>query len=190
MRTPRAIISYPYLFTPSTYGVKPGQKPKYSCALIFPAGTDISELKKAALDCAIETFGAEKAKEMIRNEELRMPFRTDWKKKGYPEDSVFINCRTERKPGVVSIYPGPDGRPLPIENEEEIYAGCEVYATVGVFYYNQNGNEGISFGLNNVQKLADGERMDGRTNAEDDFEADMDAKAELPEDGSDEDWGF
>ena len=42
------------------------------------------------------------------------------------------------------------------------------------FYaFNSNGNKGIACGLNNLQKIADGEPLGGKTRAEDDF-ADID----------------
>jgi hypothetical protein len=41
-----------------------------------------------------------------------------------------------------------------------------------VFYaYNANGNKGIACGLQNLQKLEDGEPLGGRSRAEDDFTA-------------------
>jgi len=43
--------------------------------------------------------------------------------------------------------------------------------SLNAFAYDRAGNRGISLGLNNIQKLADGERLDGRLKAEDDFEA-------------------
>ena len=58
-----------------------------------------------------------------------------------------------------------------ITDPDEVYCGCKVRATLSVFAYDKAGNRGISFGLNNVQKLGDGERLDGRLRAEDDFEA-------------------
>ena len=50
---------------------------------------------------------------------------------------------------------------------------------MSVFAYDKAGNRGISFGLNNVQKLGDGERLDGRLKAEDDFDPIEDKPAKL-----------
>ena len=52
-------------------------------------------------------------------------------------------------------------------------------ATLNVFAYDKAGNRGVSFRLNNVQKLDDGERLDGRLKAEDDFEAIDDKPADI-----------
>lgn len=178
--TPKAILSYPHLFVPQVF--QEGQKPKYSCALVFEAGTDINELKRLALEAAKAKWG-DKAEGMIRDGTCNLPFHNDGhEKKGYPEGSVYMNVRTTRKPGIVSVFPGPDGKPLPLNSEEEIYPGCIVKASVGAFAYDRQGNKGVSFGLNNLQKLADGERLDGRAPADEEFEADESAVAELPAD--------
>lgn len=174
--TPKAMLSYPHLFTPQA--AQDGGKEKYSCALVFDADTDISFLKKAAIETAIEKWG-EKAKDMIRKGQLRMPFR-DGGEKDYPEGSTFINVRSDRQPGIVSLIPDPKtGRPLPITDPDDVYAGAIVRASIAPFAYDTNGNRGVSFALNNIQKLADGERIDGRTRAEDEFDADPNAVASL-----------
>ncbi len=171
--TPEAVLSYPHLFEPNT---PPGAaEPVYSCALVFTKGTDLSELKKAALAAAQEKFG-NKAESLIRDGKLRMPFRTDAEDKGYPEGSVFMNVKNKSKPGIVSIYPGPDGKPQPINDEGQIYAGCKVRASLRAYAYDVSGNKGVAFSLGNMQKMADGERLDGRKRAEDEFEADLSAK--------------
>jgi len=166
--TPQAILSYPHLFQPSA--PNPLAEPVYSCTLVFPPGTDLSALKEAALEAAREKWG-DKAEAGIRAGKIRMPFRTDAAEKGYPEGSIFINVKSKTKPGAVSRYAGPDGKPLRIEDEQELYPGCLVRASVRPFTYDTNGNRGVSFALNNIQKLGDGERLDGRRRAEDEFEA-------------------
>lgn len=175
--SPSAILSYPHLFEPNT---PPGAtEAVYSCALIFEKGTDLGELKKAALAAAQEKFG-NKAEALIRDGKLRLPFRNDGEDKGYPEGSTFMNVKNKVKPGIVSIFPGPDGKPSPITDEAQVYAGCKVRASLRAYAYDVSGNKGVAFSLGNLQKLADGERLDGRKKAEDEFEADLSAKpAEL-----------
>lgn len=171
--TPKAMLSYPYLFKPQPG--KEGKDAKYSAALVFPKGTDLKELKAAVLEAAESKWGA-KAADGLRSGKLRSPLRTDVEEKGYPEGSTFFNARSKAAPGVVSVFPGPNGKPLPIEDEDQVYAGCWVRASVTAFPYDVDGNRGVGFALNNVQKLADGERIDGRKKAEDEFEADLSAK--------------
>jgi hypothetical protein len=50
-----------------------------------------------------------------------------------------------------------------------------VRAQLRAFSYDSNGNKGVSFALNNIQKLGDGERLDNRQAATDAFEADLSA---------------
>jgi hypothetical protein len=50
--------------------------------------------------------------------------------------------------------------------------GSGDYCNVSVNFYpfNANGNRGVAAGLGNIQKVKDGERLSGRTNAASDFE--------------------
>lgn len=168
--TPEAILSYPHLREPRP---DDNGKPWYNCVLVFPDGTDISALKKAVLDCARAKFG-DKAPQMFADEMLKSPFRKDWKKKGYPENSVFFSCKSKMAPGIVGLAPGRDGKPAPYTGE--LYAGLIVRASVRPYYYPQQGG-GIAFGLGNIQVLRDGPRLDNRLAAEDEFEANAEAAA-------------
>jgi len=179
--TPQAILSYPHLFEPQAVD---GGDPKYSVALVFTADADLSELKQAAIATAREKWG-DKADDMIRNGTLRMPFRNDVESKGYDEVDgvVFINARSNRKPGVVSSAADPQtGKPMPLDNPEELYAGCFVRASLRAFAYDKSGNKGVSFALNNVQKLGDSEvRLDSRVAAVDEFDAEQTAADAAPD---------
>lgn len=174
--TPKAILSYPHLFEPQ---IPPGQTdPVYSCTLVFPEGSDLTDLRKAAEAVGQEKWGAKFAGG-VKDGKIKLPFRTDGEEKGYPEGSVFINVKSKAAPGVVSIYPGADGKPQRIDDPSQVYAGCQVRVSLRAFAYDVNGNRGISFALNNVQKVADGQRLDGRSRAEDEFEADSNAAVEM-----------
>ena len=181
--TPPAILLFPHLFKATA--MNENETAKFSCGLAFmTAGefkSDVSALKQAALDCAIERWG-DKAVDMIKSKKLRMPFRDGEESEYWPDESVVMNVRTERKPGVVSIYPDPStGKPTPITDPNDVRYGSLVLASLGVFAYDTRGNKGVSFGLNNLQKLQDTEVMgdSAGTKAEDEFEADADAVADL-----------
>lgn len=77
----------------------------------------------------------------------------------------FMNVSSATRPGVV------DKDVQPILDSEEVYSGCYARVSLNLFAYNSNGNKGISAGLNNVQKLADGDPLGGRARAEDEFSA-------------------
>lgn len=177
--TPEAMISYPHIFSPQA-PMSQGDEPKYGAAFVFEEGTDLTELKRAVVAAAKERWG-EKAIDMMRKGQLRNPLRTDVEGKGYPEGSVFINAKSKRQPGVVSTIPDPnnDGKPMRVTDPAEIYPGAIVKASLVAFAYDYQGNKGVSFGLNNIQKIRDGDRLDGKVAAVDEFDADQDAVADL-----------
>ncbi len=180
MKTPEAVISYPKLFHPDSFG---GQEPKYSAALIFLDGTDLTALKQAAIEVAVAKWGAD-AGAMLSAGTLRSPFRTDVEAKGYPAGATFLNVRSKQRPGVVSQVPDASngGKPTTITDEGAIVAGARVFAAISPFAYDNNGNKGVSFGLNHIQLIrppTQEERLDGRVAAEDTFSADASAVADL-----------
>lgn len=176
--TPECILSYPHLFEPT---IAPGAKEaSYSASFVFPAGTDLKALKLAAIAAGKDKFG-DKFEAGVRNGSIKMPFRTDVEEKGYPEGSTFVNARSKQRPGVVSIYPDPNNnnKPTQITNPEQVYPGVFVVASLTAFGYDKAGNKGVSFALNNVQVRRDGERLDSRKAATDEFSADESAVASL-----------
>ena len=76
-----------------------------------------------------------------------------------------MSVSSKTKPGIV------DGAVNPILDSTEVYSGCFARVSINAFPYSQQGNKGVSFGLNHVQKLADGDFLGGRSKAEDDFDA-------------------
>jgi hypothetical protein len=75
----------------------------------------------------------------------------------------FFNANSNEKPGVV------DQDVNPIINKDEFYSGCYGRASITMYPYDASGSKGIAFGLNNVQKLEDGEKFGGATSAAADF---------------------
>jgi hypothetical protein len=56
-----------------------------------------------------------------------------------------------------------------ITDPEEVYSGCYGRVSMKFFPYKKEGNLGIGCGLDNVQKLEDGEVILTRISAEEDF---------------------
>lgn len=75
----------------------------------------------------------------------------------------FLNSSSKNKPGIV----GPDAKPL--FDPDEFFSGCYGRADINFFPFKAAGNIGIGVGLNNLMKLHEGERLDGRQKAEDAF---------------------
>lgn len=166
--TPEATLSYPHLFAPRA--APGGGAAKFSATLVFAKGSNLSDLKAAVQAAGIEKWGEAKFNEMLKKKQIRLPFR-DGAEKDYPDGSVFINARSDERPGVVARHAGNDGKSAPISDEREVYPGAKVRASLTAFAYDREGNKGVSFGLNNVQKLGEGERLDSRKRAEDEFTA-------------------
>jgi hypothetical protein len=83
-------------------------------------------------------------------------------------DAYFINANSATAPGIV------DASCDPILDRSEVYSGVYGRASVNFYAFNSNGNRGIAVGLNNLQKLRDGEPLGGKSRAEDDFATDND----------------
>jgi hypothetical protein len=181
------MLSYPVLFEPrpsKTVGKDGKPKLKYSTTIIITDDAVLARLKKFYIAAVYEKFGEDKGKEMLQKKKLKSPFLTEWEKWDYPEDSTFIRVSSVKKPGVVADFRDPEtGKPAKILDSDRVYAGVMARATLRLFWYDNEGNKGFSFGLNNIQRLTrkddngkpskeDWPRLDGRANAEDDFEAD------------------
>ena len=52
-----------------------------------------------------------------------------------------------------------------------IYSGCYIRASINIYPFNANGTRGIAAGLSNIQFWEDGEPLNGRVRAEDEFDA-------------------
>lgn len=161
IKTPRFRVSFPNLFT--ARAAPGGGEPKYSLSMLFPPGTDLSELKKAAAAVVTEKFGPDASKYPAK---LKTPFidQGGYDYEGYEKGAILIRATSKQKPGLV------DKNVKPIIDESEVYPGCYAIATVRPFYYDSNGNKGVSFGLQNVQIVADGEPIGGRARPEKEFE--------------------
>lgn len=179
--TPVGTLSYPWLATAQSPKLdkngNPQGNPKFSTAIIFAPGTDMSGLEAAA-NAAADAAYPGKGIAMLKSGALRSPFRRDCEAKNYKNCAVFMNVRTENKPGAVFNYrdssdPTKAAKIPDDKITDELYPGVQAKLSLNAFAYNQDGNKGVSFGLNNVQKIGEGERLDGRAAAEDEFSGDL-----------------
>ena len=151
-------------------------KKKYKIQAAFPPTCDLSALKAEAAEAARGKWGDKAAKMQIRspfrlNEELDNPVAgigDDWTIVTFSSGEEYFNPKGH----VVSAKKGPDGLPMAITDEEDVYPGAwyRVQTTAGT--YETAGNKGVKFYLNNVQKLRDDEQLGaGRCPANKAFEA-------------------
>lgn len=169
--TPTFRISYPNVFKAKTNELN--GKAEYSCVALFPKNADISKLKAAAQAAIEAKWGKEKHKWPTN---MKSPFRDQGERAkvdevtgkkflpaGYEDGALFLTLKSDQKPGIV------DSNVQEILDPSEIYAGCFCRATIRAYAYDAKGNKGVAFGLQNIQKVKDGDPLSGRTRATDDF---------------------
>ena len=166
--TGKVRFSYVNIFRSRSFS--DGQDAKYSICLLIPK-SDKATVKKirAAIDEAVQD-GISSKWNGKKPANLKLPLRDGDEER--PDDEAyagcyFINANSATKPGVV------DADCQPILDTSELYSGIYGRASINFYAFNTNGNKGIACGLNNLQKLRDGEPLGGKSRAEDDF-ADMD----------------
>ncbi len=167
-------LSYCHVWKPDKMDGE--EKAKYSVSVIIPKSDKRTLQKiKAAIEAAKE-IGKGKWGGKIPAR-LQIPIRDGDEERPDDEayaDSYFFNAKSFNKPGVV------DRHVQPILDQDEVYSGIYGRVSVNFFAYNASGNKGVAAGLNHIQKLRDGEPLDGRSSAESDF-------AEFAEDTSTDD---
>ena len=147
-----------------------GGTPKFSVSLIIPKSDEATVRKiKAAIDAAYhdgesKLRGNGKAvpplvaiKNPLRDGDTERPDDLAYK------NAYFVNANSATAPGVV------DANCNPILTRSEVYSGVYGRASISFYAFNSNGNRGIACGLNNLQKIRDGEPLGGRASAESDF---------------------
>lgn len=159
--------SYANVWTPKSID---GGTPKFSVSLIIPKSDKKTVDKiKAAIEAAYKD-GEAKLKGSGRSvpalSVLKTPLRDGDIER--PDDeayanSYFINANSSTAPGIV------DADRQPIIDISEVYSGVYGRASINFYAFNSNGNKGIACGLNNLQKIRDGEPLGGKSRAEDDF---------------------
>ena len=137
------------LFTPKVSKLKPGDTPGFYARVLASRETlqhpAWKELEAAIAELAEQTFGAG-YKSLVKDGSFRSPIRRDVATKGWPDTIV--------------AFVGRDA--LPIMDKSEVYPGCIVRVSLRPYAYGGRGTgygAGVSFGLENIQKMQDGERL-------------------------------
>lgn len=165
--TGKVRFCYANVFEPTA--MNEGETPKYNVCILIPK-SDTKTLDK--INNAIEAAKqAGKAKLANKNGQLpadaalKLPLRDgDAERADDPafENCYFINANSQRKPSIV------DRDLNPIMDKDEFYSGCYGRASINFYAFNVS-SKGIATGLNNLQKLEDGEMLAGGATAEEDF---------------------
>lgn len=162
-------LSFPHLF--EAYANQPGQTAKFSTTILIPKNDVATKAKiDAAIQAAIQQ-GMGKAWNGVKPPIVPTPLHDGDGVRPSDGSAFGEECRghwvmtasSKQPPQVV------DQALNPIMSQTEIYAGVYARASLNFFPYNSNGRKGIGCGLNNVQKLRDGEPLTSRSTAQDDF---------------------
>ncbi len=147
-----------------------GGTPKFSVSLIIPKSDTVTVQKiKTAIEAAYHE-GESKLKGNGKSvpplATIKTPLRDGDEER--PDDEAyanayFINANSSAAPDIVDIDRNP------ILSRSEVYSGVYGRASINFYAFNSNGNKGIACGLNNLQKVRDGEPLGGKSSAESDF---------------------
>src|SRR3954468_3999526 len=150
--TPYFRISYPALFEKKLN--KLNNKEEYSCVALFPKGTDLAAMKKAAQEACVDEWGPDQKKwpkltyNPFRKHEEKRDEETGALPDGHEEGGIFINFKSAKnRPQVV----GPQKEE--IVDQSDVYAGCWCRASVNAYAWKKADKAGVSFGLGNIQKI-------------------------------------
>jgi hypothetical protein len=176
LRTPRARMIYPALFKPrNKKGETDKDKARYQITVLVPKGSDLTAMKAAVEEVINDNVSAKmKATTKVKTPFLKTEDQPRWAEYA-DEYPVMIRLNAKQRPDVVT----PKGDRTVTEDEEadEIYAGRWCRVSCQAFWYDTEGNKGVSFGLQNVQLLLgpDGEPGEalagGRVRGTAEFEA-------------------
>lgn len=165
--TGKVRLSYVNAFEPR---VTPNGDEKYSVTLLIPK-TDNDTYKRISDEInktLQENLGTTFKGVMPTNPKLPIHDGDGLRQSGEPygpecKGHWVITANSNNAPEVV------DAACNPIISKNELYSGCYGRVSLRFYAYNQNGNKGIGCGLGNIQKLEDGQPLDGRTTAAEDF---------------------
>ncbi len=172
--TPKFRMSFPAVFVPKSYL---GGAELYSLVMLFNKSLEaegkLNDMVALIKATAMEEWG-EVPPEVLDMKEDTCPFN-DGDLKSYDgyEGTYTARAASQYAPIVVDGGNAAKGiEPQTILDKNEIYAGCYGKASVTAWTWGKKqGKKGISFGLRNVQKVADGEPFSGRSDPLEDFEA-------------------
>ena len=161
-------------------------KEEFSTQVLVPKSDTetVSALKNAAKEALVAKFG-DKIPKTVRN-----PLRdgdTETKSDGSPLGPEYVghyyfNTKSMTKPGAVDAH-GHD-----ILGSQDIVSGDYGRVSLNAYAYDQAGNKGVSFGLNNIMLVAKGDSLGGaKPSAAADFGISKGA-APAPAPSDDSDW--
>jgi hypothetical protein len=153
--------SYVNVFRPRLNDLS-GQE-EYSLSILIPKSdkATVGKIKAAIESASMSKWNGKPPANM------RVPLRDGDAEKPDEEayqNHYFINLKSKDKPGIV------DKDRQEVLSSDEFMSGDYCRVSMNAFGYEQKGNRGVSFGLNNIQVIGKGQPLGGRGRAEDDFD--------------------
>ena len=161
--TGKVRFSYANVWEPTA--IEEGKPKKYNVSILIPK-KDKKGLAKieAAIEAAVELAKAKYGGKLPKGFKLPLRDGDEDKDDEAYEGTMFFSASSNRKPQIV------DEDVQPILDRDEFYSGCYGRASINFYLFDVSGSKGIAAGLNNLQKLEDGEHLGGGgSSAEDDF---------------------
>ena len=194
VHTPRFRMSFPTLLEPRE---NPGGALTYGVSMLYPPKTDLEPFKEALNNAIVNKLGSDRqrwprikrdVKDVIMdfgafNEQGNKPLPGNWK----DWTVIRANAKAEYPPKVVGPMHDADGKFPLITDKREVYGGRWARAVIDAFYFEVAGNNGVTFGLQQIQLLmrdtpfgmtrASSEEV--FTEMPDDYEGDNDVEYEI-----------
>ena len=174
--TPAFPGSYVHLDKPFALGEGPE---KYSIQIVLPKEDPFwDRIKKAGDELAKEKWGKKPAGLRLTINDGDATDREEVQGCYY----MTASCDGDRPPEIV------DAQRQPIIEPNKLYSGAIYIVSLRGYAWDNKYGKGVSFGLSNVMRVADGTPIDGRTSAASDFD-DLDLDDFMDEDpvGPDDD---
>lgn len=195
--TPVVRLSFPRLFTPRAFKDDPEGKKQYSCDLIFESKEDLSQpytgkkiqtvsVRQAITNAIHDYWGEDKKRwpagmlKPVKEGNQSINKQSDEPNAGYA-DKFYISAKTGEKmpPKLIDLT----GRAL---EEKDLYGGCYVRACIVANAFGV-GQKGVTFYLNQIMKVKDGEPFGGSPRDVFDFGDEADAEEDWSYDGDGDD---
>lgn len=156
-------LSYVNVFQSRTIG--DDDRAKYSASIIIDKEDKKTIAKiEAAIEAAKNEGKGKWGGKIPKN--IKLPLRDgdiDREDDEAYAGKYFFNASSNYKPQVIDRFK------QTIEDPDELYSGCYAYVSINFYPYDFNGSKGVAAGLNNIMKVAEGERLGGVASAETDF---------------------
>lgn len=151
LSTGKCRINYPSLFTPRE---DLSGRRMYDCVLFFPKNSQTARKLREAWD----KLASDPENKKIFTGNAENPVKDgDEAADKYPEyaGQLYLRVKNSKRPLVL------DADNVEIIDESEIYSGCYVQAVLSAFCYNKAGHKGVSYWVQGVRKIADGDPIGG-----------------------------